>query len=636
MFDSSSGSVPAPAVAPSPAVGPAPASPSGSVSAGASRSPDRADEVTNNVPAGNGVDTVAVSLCDLARGQSDSGVSEEAAHEAWLRARPAWIDPGWWDMPLSPQALELISLPAGPELISCLAEFGSGRCACDHADESPTGFAIRGVTPGLPCECQLVAIAAWEAVSNWQQASATSFLVDVMGQEPVKAPAEASEGVKRFWVPDPAREEVALVLRSSTGSVTNRLGNGRMVIDHSELFDVARRGGCAVWVSKRIITSLLGYPTADARAVSTEVARRIDARLRTGKAPWDSAQIQALAKRLIAKLAKEADDEARTNAHSRRSVAVTPVEHGMALLEAFISEADAERIIRRLTSDAKALIDPDRSMDQKRADLFTDLLIAYPDMCGALATSFAAEGRAEPRGANAEVSGAEGDCPRTGTDTQSGASEGSAATVDGLWPARVRGRTEIQVVIRLETLLGLDVDRGHVPGLGDISADVARELAADGKWRAWITSTTGSVVATSPRTYHPTESLARLIRAREPYCRMPGCRRPAIGCDLDHTVPWPRGSTSPTNLGPLCRRHHNLKTHHGWQLQNRLSETGGTSGVGGSRESSSGPTGAMPESAAPTAAPTVAEIDGWTWTTPTGKSHTTHSSRPLHPEDCPF
>ena len=47
---------------------------------------------------------------------------------------------------------------------------------------------------------------------------------------------------------------------------------------------------------------------------------------------------------------------------------------------------------------------------------------------------------------------------------------------------------------------------------------------------------------------------------------MPGCNRAARSCDLDHTTPWPHGSTEPTNLGPLCRRHHNLKTHRGWHL----------------------------------------------------------------------
>jgi hypothetical protein len=63
-----------------------------------------------------------------------------------------------------------------------------------------------------------------------------------------------------------------------------------------------------------------------------------------------------------------------------------------------------------------------------------------------------------------------------------------------------------------------------------------------------------------------------------------------MSCDLDHTVPWPRGRTTPDNLGPLCRRHHNLKTHHGWRLVNDPQH---------------------PDTP-------IAEPTGWTWTTPAG------------------
>jgi hypothetical protein len=42
---------------------------------------------------------------------------------------------------------------------------------------------------------------------------------------------------------------------------------------------------------------------------------------------------------------------------------------------------------------------------------------------------------------------------------------------------------------------------------------------------------------------------------------------PANRCDLDHNQPFNNGGpTSPDNLAPLCRRHHNHKTHSQWQL----------------------------------------------------------------------
>ena len=85
-------------------------------------------------------------------------------------------------------------------------------------------------------------------------------------------------------------------------------------------------------------------------------------------------------------------------------------------------------------------------------------------------------------------------------------------------------------------------------------------MAADGRWRAWLVDAAGAVTATGTTSYVPTAEIARLVRARHPHCRFPGCRQAAASCDLDHAIPYPAGPTTPGNLGPLCRRHHNLKT----------------------------------------------------------------------------
>ncbi|MBO0681457.1 hypothetical protein JRC04_28680, partial [Mycolicibacterium sp. S2-37] len=44
------------------------------------------------------------------------------------------------------------------------------------------------------------------------------------------------------------------------------------------------------------------------------------------------------------------------------------------------------------------------------------------------------------------------------------------------------------------------------------------------------------------------------------------CDRPADRADLDHTIPYPAGPTSASNLKTLCRLHHLLKTF--WTGQN--------------------------------------------------------------------
>jgi hypothetical protein len=114
--------------------------------------------------------------------------------------------------------------------------------------------------------------------------------------------------------------------------------------------------------------------------------------------------------------------------------------------------------------------------------------------------------------------------------------------------------------VPLSTLASATDEPGELVGYGPISADLARELAGAGTWRRLVTDDlTGAVLDVGTTTYTPPASLARLVEARDRTCRFPGCAAPATACDLDHTVPFPHGGTSATNLHALCRRHHRLK-----------------------------------------------------------------------------
>ena len=66
--------------------------------------------------------------------------------------------------------------------------------------------------------------------------------------------------------------------------------------------------------------------------------------------------------------------------------------------------------------------------------------------------------------------------------------------------------------------------------------------------------------------YQVPDRLAQQATERDVTCVFPWCTRPAEKCDLDHVIPYAEGGpTASDNLGPLCRRHHRLKTHHsGW------------------------------------------------------------------------
>ena len=93
-------------------------------------------------------------------------------------------------------------------------------------------------------------------------------------------------------------------------------------------------------------------------------------------------------------------------------------------------------------------------------------------------------------------------------------------------------------------------------------------------WQAWLASVQlhwlerGS--CGHPRrvkSYRPGRTLRHLITIRHRTCGFPGCTRPAVRCDLDHTVPYHQGRiTCECNLAPLCRQHHKTKQAQGWRL----------------------------------------------------------------------
>ena len=126
------------------------------------------------------------------------------------------------------------------------------------------------------------------------------------------------------------------------------------------------------------------------------------------------------------------------------------------------------------------------------------------------------------------------------------------------------------------TLGGERLEPGQVPelaGYGPISTATARALAAGGIWRRIVTDPlTGSVLDVGHTRYRPTRAIAEHIVARDRTCVRPGCSHQASSCQLDHTIPFDHtnptrgGPTNVANLGPLCARDHQVKTHAGFQL----------------------------------------------------------------------
>ena len=132
------------------------------------------------------------------------------------------------------------------------------------------------------------------------------------------------------------------------------------------------------------------------------------------------------------------------------------------------------------------------------------------------------------------------------------------------------GAQTVAVVVDIPTLLNFADNPGHLVGYGTIPAHVARAMAADRDWVRWTTEPgTRHLIDRGAESYRPSDALRAFIIARDRVCGFPGCHRPAKECDCDHVVAYrtPDGRTIEVNLGPLCRQHHNAKTHGRWQLR---------------------------------------------------------------------
>ncbi|GAA1763194.1 hypothetical protein GCM10009795_007240 [Nocardioides hankookensis] len=65
--------------------------------------------------------------------------------------------------------------------------------------------------------------------------------------------------------------------------------------------------------------------------------------------------------------------------------------------------------------------------------------------------------------------------------------------------------------------------------------------------------------------YTPTDRQREQAILVTPTCVFPHCNKEARGCDLDHIQPYNQGGkTTSSNLAPLCRFHHRVKTFGGW------------------------------------------------------------------------
>jgi Domain of unknown function (DUF222) len=245
-------------------------------------------------------------------------------------------------------------------------------------------------------------------------------------------------------------------------------------------------------------------------------AAAVEAQVLPRAAEQTPGQLRAAARRAVLRIDPHGAEQRRQHRVRDRAVVLDAGEDGTAVLTAVnLDAADAVAAYQRLDAYARTMSPTDeRTMDQRRADALIDLILG--------------------RG-------------------------GAPSAI----PA-----AQVQVTVAASTLLGLDDHPGELAGYGPITAQAARQLAADGTWRRILTDpVSGTVLDVGRSTYRPPKALADHVRTRDRTCRFPGCRHPARRCDLDHGIPYPKGPTSACNLCCLCRHHHRLKHHGAWTVE---------------------------------------------------------------------
>lgn len=378
-------------------------------------------------------------------------------------------------------------------------------------------------------------------------------MVDGLQQRALSAVVDATEEVGLDG--DLARHEVGAALRLAPPTAAHRT---RVAHDLLHLRTATQR---ALEVGR--ITYQQAAHLVDAlRDLDDELAASVEARV-LAKA---HAQTLAEMKRATARAILSADPTAALRRHQKaaagRTIERNPMPDAMegwwVALPADVADTTWSALSRRASLDQAARRSTgadDPGMDALRVDALVAAILSAPapSACEAApAATATAAAAGTPAGTSASRSG------------------GSTTSPRELPRCRCGGAQTVAVVLDLPTALGLADNPAELPRYGPIPGPLARRMAVERDWVRWTTDPgTRQVVDRGADTYRPSEAMRALIAARDGTCGFPGCSRRAQDCDCDHVLTFhgENGRTVTINLGPLCRQHHNAKTHGRWRLR---------------------------------------------------------------------
>ena len=415
----------------------------------------------------------------------------------------------------------------------------------------------------------------WQRQSAWVSHQEQNAMLFVSG-------SHYQEKAGEFDVDHDSREDVSAALRLSPATSQDKIDVARTLFNSLPATVSALNAG--------------EIPVQTATVIAKETALA----MRAGLAPEAVQEIEKVAlahaefhtpgqvaRKLKTTFASLAPDLFQKNfdvQREARSVRFFKEDHGVGTILATLKIEDAQLVDQVISDYADKMLADHRETMQKLVRFSRGhncvkncesacthaCMDSCKDECKALNASDAAALAALER-ANFINSDTERDIRRADAFVFAMRAADAALKSSGTVVTRHNRRPTINVTIDLPTALGLAENPGQLAGYGPIPASIAREIAADGRWKRFVTDpVTGTLLDYGRETYEPPQELQDFLIARDRTCRFPGCRQPAHLADLDHAVPWEEGGkTSADNLGALCRRHHNLKTHGGWKLINQ-------------------------------------------------------------------
>ena len=392
-----------------------------------------------------------------------------------------------------------------------------GELLASVADLAPGPFLMSALLmvdrSSLGPDEALLFVQLHERVTAWWHSLQTEALVSIADPEPrideyrVLDPRPDHDEERVIRIADAVREEVAAALRLSPMTAQRR-------IDHARLLAGPLSGTCEALAHGEISAAHAAVIVEAGQRLSSGTAtadwRRLEERVLPVARRSTVARCRAEANRAVEAIDAAGQWRRREAARRGRDVYLAGEVDGMTDLVARLETQTARALMAAIEAavpDASMAGECGASIGERRAEVLAALVLGSPAVASVVV--------------NLDV-------------TVSAAALGDPAVTDPVL-AQVRGLLD--------------------------------DPAVTCSLRPVVLSAEGHVLDVGRRRYEVPAALRRLIVARDRTCRFPGCGRAAERCQIDHAEAWEDGGrTDIANLGALCTRHHQLKTHGGWRI----------------------------------------------------------------------